>query len=102
MELIGLIKLQIYISFKCCQKPFSDQAAAASGYDDSCPEGIPAEFALLSILGAFGVAFGILYRALTLTTSMRRKRRNVKDKTSIFFFGDIIRDLTWAGGSLLS
>ena len=56
----------------------------------------------MSILGAFGVAFGILYRALTLTTATRRRRRSVEDKTSIFFFSDIIRDLTWAGGSVIA
>ena len=46
-------------------------AASGSGYGPSCPEGIPVEFALLSILAAFGVAFGILYRALTLLTGRR-------------------------------
>ena len=31
-----------------------------SGFDDpGCPEGVPIELALLSILSAFGVAFGV-------------------------------------------
>ena len=69
---------------------------AASGHGGYCPEGIPAEFALLSILAAFGVAFGVLYRALTLTTGMARKRRDLQ-QFDIFMFSDILGDLTWAG-----
>ena len=68
---------------------------AASGHGGYCPEGIPAEFALLSILAAFGVAFGVLYRALTLTTAMPRRRRDTE--FDIFMFSDILGDLTWAG-----
>ena len=77
-----------------------DQLVAASGHGGYCPEGIPAEFALLSILAAFGVAFGVLYRALTLTTGMKRKRKRRDDAGSefdIFMFGDILGDLSWAG-----
>ena len=48
-------------------------AASGSGHG-GCPEGIPVEIGLLSILAAFGVAFGVLYMALTLTTAARRKR----------------------------
>jgi len=51
-------------------------AASGGGYS-SCPEGVPVEIGLLSILAAFGVAFGILYRALTIKTGRRRKRRDV-------------------------
>ena len=40
----------------------------------SCPAGVPVELALLSILAAFGVAFGVLYTALTQITGRRRKR----------------------------
>ena len=46
----------------------------SSGGHSSCPAGVPVEFALLSILAAFGVAFGVLYQALTIITGRRRKR----------------------------
>ena len=50
-------------------------AASGSGLGGHyCPEGVPVELGLLSILAAFGVAFGVLYMALTLTTAGRRKR----------------------------
>ena len=52
-------------------------AASGSGYGHTeCPQGIPIEFALLSILAAFGAAFGILYVALTQQTMGRRRRRS--------------------------
>ena len=78
-------------------------AASGGGYGHTeCPQGIPVEFALLSILAAFGVAFGVLYMALTQQTMGRRRRRStdgdgengegvVGDLT--FKFGDIL----WAG-----
>ena len=46
----------------------------SGGGHSSCPAGIPVEFALLSILAAFGVAFGVLYQALTIITGRRKKR----------------------------
>ena len=46
----------------------------SGGGHSSCPAGVPVEFALLSILAAFGVAFGVLYQALTIITGRRRKR----------------------------
>ena len=55
-------------------RPGDLQAAASGGGYNSCPEGVPVEFALLSILAAFGVAFGVLYRALTIITMGRKKR----------------------------
>ena len=76
-------------------KAFDDLAGAASGgYGGYCPEGVPAEFALLSILAAFGVAFGVLYRALTLTTGGRRRKRS---ETGLFMFSSFIGDLAWSG-----
>ena len=57
-------------------------AASGSGYGGGyCPEGIPVELGLLTILAAFGVAFGVLYLALTLTTG-KRKKRNVDKSLS--------------------
>ena len=49
----------------------------SGGGHSSCPAGVPVEFALLSILAAFGVAFGVLYQALTIITGRRRKRNAV-------------------------
>ena len=51
----------------------------ASGYGGDCPEGIPVEFGLLAILAAFGVAFGVLYTALTIQLGGRRKKRSGDD-----------------------
>ena len=43
--------------------------ASADHYEPThtsfCPDGVPLDFALLSLLAAFGAAFGILYVALT-------------------------------------
>ena len=69
-------------------------ASASSGYGH-CPEGIPVEFALLSILAAFGAAFGFLYRGLTLKTAGRRKR-----EFGTFTFSSFMEetaDYFWAG-----
>ena len=74
----------------------SDQLFAASGHGGYCPEGVPVEFALLSILAAFGAAFGILYRALTLTTDSRRKRSDSTGDHMLFI--NAIQDFGWAGG----
>jgi len=73
---------------------FDLSGAASSGYGH-CPEGIPVEFALLSILAAFGVSFGLLYRTLTLVTAGGRKRQ-----TGSFTFSSFIEetaDFFWAG-----
>ena len=49
--------------------------SGSGGYGhESCPAGVPVELALLSILAAFGVAFGVLFTALTQITGRRRKR----------------------------
>ena len=82
-------------------------AASGGGYGHTeCPQGIPVEFALLSILAAFGVAFGVLFMALTQQTMGRRRRRSTGDGDDddggeeaglggdlAFRFGDIL----WAG-----
>jgi len=58
-----------------------DLYGALSGYGGDCPEGIPVEFGLLAILAAFGVAFGVLYVALTMTVGKRKKRSEESDGT---------------------
>ena len=64
------------------------------GHEHSqCPDGVPVELALLSLLAAFGVAFGILYRALTVTTGKRKKR----EVGSYLVFDTQIADLFWSG-----
>ena len=70
-----------------------DLYGAASGGYGHCPEGVPVEFALLSLLAAFGVAFGILYRALTLTTGGRKKRNS----SNFLIFHTALADLFWSG-----
>ena len=72
----------------------SDLAGALSGHGGHCPEGVPVEFGLLTILAAFGAAFGILYRALTLKIGRRKRsflnddQHNVCDDVTINgFFG---------------
>ena len=58
-----------------------DLTGTASGYGEYyCPEGVPVETALFLLLGAFGLAFGALFRAITLITGGRRKRRSVGDE----------------------
>ena len=59
----------------------ADLVMAASGGGSGCPEGIPVELGLLSILAAFGVAFGVLYMALTVrVASQRRRKRMVEEE----------------------
>ena len=70
-----------------------DLVAAASGHGGYCPEGIPVEFAVLSLLAAFGLAFGILYRAVTLKTGGRRKKRN----TNELDYKGRLQDFIWMG-----
>ena len=77
-------------------RAIDDLAGAASGHGGHCPEGVPVEFALLSILAAFGVAFGFLYRALTLTTAGAGRKRGVGS----FVFSSILGDLAWAGTNI--
>ena len=76
-----------------------DLVAAASGYGGYCPEGIPAELAILGLLGAFAVAFGVLYRAVTLKTGGRRKRRDTEG--SMDYVGKL-QDFIWIGELMLS
>ena len=58
-----------------------DLESAGSGYGKSeyyCPEGIPVETALFAVMGAAGLAFGVLFMAVTMITMPpvgRKKRR---------------------------
>ena len=85
----------------------TDLQVAASGHGgySSCPEGVPVEFALLSILAAFGVAFGILYRALTIITMGRKKRAIAREndggETDDVGIGLKIADMLWFGETYL-
>lgn len=73
--------------------PYYDLVASASGSGYGghggygCPEGVPVDFALLSILAAFGASFGILYTALTLLTKKRKKRGTMESH-----FDDVVEE----------
>ena len=66
--------------------------AGSSGYGYYCPEGIPAEAALLATLGAFAVAFGVLYMEVTMATA--RRKRNTSNKS---LYHQHIFDSIWNG-----
>ena len=77
-----------------------DLAAAASGGGHYCPDGVPLETAIFAILGAIGVAFGILYRAVTSITGGRRKRSEAPPPQDIWEeFSLHITDLFWWGNN---
>ena len=59
-----------------------DSAASGYGNDYYCPEGIPVETALFMLLGALGLAFGILFRAITFITGAARRKRRKRDMSS--------------------
>ena len=69
----------------------------SGGGHSTCPSGIPVELALLSILAAFAVAFGVLYRALTIITGRRKRSTGEGDEGapvgSVFQFADLL----WLG-----
>ncbi len=73
-----------------------DLDAAASGYG-YCPDGIPVEVAICGVLAAFAVAFGVLYRAVTLKTGGRRKRRDIAPENDIVKPQNKLADFVWAG-----
>ena len=74
--------------------------ASPSGFGDSsgfggqhCEQGVPTEAALLAILAAFAVSFGILYKTSTTTPTTRKKRFDEKDLN----YGDLLMDVVWKG-----
>jgi len=76
----------------------ADLQGAFSSGGGYCPEGIPVETAIFAALAAFGVAFGILYRAVTVTTGGRKKRDasgNDKPVSLMDEIGDHVADLLW-------
>ena len=81
----------------------ADLDVAASGYGSYCPEGIPIETALFAILGAFAVAFGILFMTITMITGGRKRKKreaslhdyNQNDTT--LKHSEMISDLIWQG-----
>ena len=73
-------------------------AFSSGGGYSSCPEGIPAETAILTILGAFGLAFGILYRAVTLAGRKKRDISAVIEPQSLMDeIANHLADLYWWG-----
>ena len=93
-------------------RQFEDLSAAQDGYGyeqvhtSFCPDGVPLEFALLSLLAAFGVAFGVLYVALTM--GKRSLSRDVSSEEEeeegdiIMFLGSQLADLLWSGMAVQS
>jgi len=78
----------------------ADLVGAESGYGHSyCPSGIPIELAVCLLLGGFALAFGILYRAVTLKTAGRRKKRFDEDVNYFEEIQDHLSDLIWWGMS---
>ena len=78
-------------------------AFSSGGGYSTCPEGIPAETAILTLLGAFGLAFGILYRAVTLAGRRRKKRDiisvvgNTEPQSLMDEISNHLADLYWWG-----
>ena len=62
--------------------------------DPWCKEGVPMDFAVFTILAGFGASFGILYRAVTLTTGARKKRENGAAQPVLI--GNLA-DVLWSG-----
>ena len=88
---------------KHSSRQISDLEAAPSGYGyepihtSFCPDGVPLEFALLSLLAAFGVAFGVLYVALTMAGRKRRRREAGSFEANFLLFDSNLADLIWSG-----
>ena len=69
-------------------------AASGSGFGGHyCEEGIPTEAALLIVLAAFAISFGMLYMASTTNKASGRKKRDGSAVSDI----NIFADLFWQG-----
>ena len=79
-----------------------DLQGAASGSGYGCPDGIPIEIAICGLLAAFGVAFGTLYRAVTVKTAGRRKRSLNLPHDDPLQLLSIIADYFWMGKLILN
>ena len=76
----------------------ADLAGAFSSGGGYCPEGIPVETAIFGILAAFGVAFGVLYRAVTVITAGRKKREAGAEPENVWDeIANHIADMFWWG-----
>ena len=81
----------------------SDLVGAANGHGGHggyCPGGVPVEFALLSIMAAFGASFGILYRTFTLETGGRRKRSHYQQNSIPNRIAQAAADFFWHGKTI--
>lgn len=86
----------------------ADSHGALSGYGHHkiiyCPEGIPVELAIFSILAAFAVSFGVLFRAASLAGRRRKKRSAATPgEGSTTWYEDLKQaaaDLAWFGRCL--
>ena len=78
----------------------ADLHGAGSGYGSHsyCPEGIPIETAIFAILGAFALAFGILFMTITMITGGRkRKKRDYNQYETSLKYSEMFSDVIWQG-----
>ena len=82
----------------------ADLAGALSGYGhkvEYCPEGIPVEQALFAILASFAAAFGFLFRAITMATATRRRKKRAAGNLEPVTWEEVAQDLLWSSKSRL-
>ena len=89
-----MTKEKFQVTFFAHSSNFADLYPAASGFGGGyCEEGVPTEAALLAVLAAFAVSFGILYMAST-TNMAGRKKRSGKDEPT---WTEKVQDVLWKG-----
>ena len=84
---------------------YGHSSYGSSGYGKSdyyCPEGIPVETALFAVLAAAGLAFGILFMAITMITMGGRRKRGAANNDynqneAPFMYSVILSDIIWQG-----